>query len=432
MADGDFASVSAASPRSPETPSTLRRRQRGLVSRVWKGIFGRREDVEKLLQALSREEEALRSRVTRRARASRQSAHNVLALAAALEIAAVGYAIMTTRSPDISWQMRAARVLPMFFVPALAALIYSAITSLTKMLDNRDQHTLEKLRAERQAKIDELKERTNYYTTQQLIQRYDLDPAAKAAAASVLASKLGADSGLKVFLGDESNMDSASSKSNDQHGQTTGPRHRKLAHSGNGSGRIHASELPDGSSIYDGNEGPTSPSRRTVEHFRGHAGNDGGWLARVAALLVGEDPTQCFALICGNCHMHNGLARKEDFAFITYYCPHCNALNNGSRQHEDNETVPNSGKETPTAHSDGSSLQASASLANSNVSGPVAMNLRAVEGLPEESPAASNLPTVEELPAESPIVSNLPPTVEHLPAAAQESVEKASSDQPVN
>ena len=48
------------------------------------------------------------------------------------QIAAVGYAIMTTRSPDISWQDRAARVLPMFLVPALAALIYSAITSLTK------------------------------------------------------------------------------------------------------------------------------------------------------------------------------------------------------------------------------------------------------------------------------------------------------------
>lgn len=36
--------------------------------------------------------------------------------------------------------------------------------------DRRDQKTLERLRAERQAKIDELKERTNYYTTQQLIQ----------------------------------------------------------------------------------------------------------------------------------------------------------------------------------------------------------------------------------------------------------------------
>lgn len=34
--------------------------------------------------------------------------------------------------------------------------------------------------------------------------------------------------------------------------------------------------------------------------------NDGGWIARFAALLVGEDPQQSYALICGNCHMHNG------------------------------------------------------------------------------------------------------------------------------
>jgi len=41
---------------------------------------------------------------------------------------------------------------------------------LSITVDRKDQKTLEKLRAERQAKIDELKERTNYYTTQQLIQ----------------------------------------------------------------------------------------------------------------------------------------------------------------------------------------------------------------------------------------------------------------------
>jgi len=93
MAEGDAPAaapaVVTASPRSPmppETPSTLKRRQRGLVSRVWKGIFGGREDVEKLLQALSKEEEAVRARLRRRARASRNSAHNILALAAALEV----------------------------------------------------------------------------------------------------------------------------------------------------------------------------------------------------------------------------------------------------------------------------------------------------------------------------------------------------------
>lgn len=406
MAEGDApaaapaAAAAAASPRSPmpqETPAMQKRRQRGLVSRVWKGIFGGREDVEKLLQALSKEEEAVRARLRRRARASRQSAHNVLALAAAFEIVAVGYAIMTTRSPDISWQMRAVRVLPMFLVPALAALIYSTITNLTKMLDNRDQQTLEKLRTERQAKIDELKERTNYYTTQQLIQRYDLDPAAKAAAATVLASKLGADSGLRVFLGDETSRDAAIGRSNDNNlGPTTGLRQRK-GHVTNGAGRAQSLEPFDGSNVYDGSDEGPSPPNQTVEHFRGPSGNDGGWLARVAALLVGEDPTQCYALICGNCHMHNGLARKEDFAFVTYYCPHCNALN-GSRQHDDHELVPDSGKESPDSQSGGIIGQAGASLATSGAASPV----------------ASSLPTLEELSAE------------------EDSGEKASSDQPAN
>lgn len=405
MAEGDAAAApaaaaAAASPRSPmpqETPAMQKRRQRGLVSRVWKGIFGGREDVEKLLQALSKEEEAVRARLRRRARASRQSAHNVLALAAAFEIVAVGYAIMTTRSPDISWQLRAVRVLPMFLVPALAALIYSTITSLTKMLDNRDQQTLEKLRTERQAKIDELKERTNYYTTQQLIQRYDLDPAAKAAAATVLASKLGADSGLRVFLGDETSRDAAIGRSNDNNlGPTTGLRQRK-GHVTNGAGRAQSLEPFDGSNVYDGSEEGPSPPNQTVEHFRGPSGNDGGWLARVAALLVGEDPTQCYALICGNCHMHNGLARKEDFAFVTYYCPHCNALN-GSRQHDDHELVPDSGKESPDSQSGGIIGQAGASLATSGAASPV----------------SSSLPTLEELSAE------------------EDSGEKASSDQPAN
>ncbi|GJN26066.1 hypothetical protein PR202_gb13964 [Eleusine coracana subsp. coracana] len=352
----------------PETPATQTRRQRGLVSRVWKGIFGGREDVEKLLQALSKEEETVRTRLRRRARASRQSAHNVLALAGTLEIAAVGYAIMTTRSPDLSWQMRAARVLPMFLIPALAALIYSTITSLTKMLDNRDQHTLEKLRAERQAKIDELKEKTNYYMTQQLIQRYDLDPAAKAAAASVLASKLGADSGLRVFVGDDSGRDATLGKSNENNiGQTAGLRQRKPGRLSNVTGQTHSPEPLDASNVYDFNEeGLGTPDQRSVEHFRGPA----------------------------------GLSRKEDFAFITYYCPHCNALN-GSRQHDDQELVsnsvkespsprsdgsvgPNFGKESPHSHSDSTIDHAGASLASSSIASPVVSSLRTVEEHPAE------------------------------------------------
>lgn len=42
--------------------------------------------------------------------------------------------------------------------------------SFFSSVDSKDQKALERLREERQAKITELKERTNYYTTQQLIQ----------------------------------------------------------------------------------------------------------------------------------------------------------------------------------------------------------------------------------------------------------------------
>jgi hypothetical protein len=37
-------------------------------------------------------------------------------------------------------------------------------------VERKDKDTLERLRAERKAKIDELKDRTNYYLTQELIQ----------------------------------------------------------------------------------------------------------------------------------------------------------------------------------------------------------------------------------------------------------------------
>ncbi|KAJ0051759.1 hypothetical protein Pint_02554 [Pistacia integerrima] len=75
--------------------------------------------------------------------------------------------------------------------------------------------------------------------------------------------------------------------------------------------------------------------------MRGSTLNNGGWIARVAALLVGEDPTQSYALICANCHMHNGLTRKEDFPYITYYCPHCHALNRPKESKEFVSSSPN-------------------------------------------------------------------------------------------
>ncbi|KAE9586984.1 hypothetical protein Lal_00004833 [Lupinus albus] len=334
-----------------------KKKRKGFFSRIWNVFRLQGDDFEKRLQHISKEEAAVISRMSRRSRSWRRISRQLIIFSVIFEVIAVGYAIMTTRTTDMNWKMRAIRVLPMFLLPALAFAAYSTSSSFTRMCDRRDRNILERLRSERQAKIDELKEKTNYYITQQLIQRYDPDPAAKAAAATVLASKLGADSGLKVYLGDESNSGAEMAKGNDvELMQSTGLRNRRQVQSRSTSTGTSTPNYSDRQLVGSGGTDQTSTPDHNqlvvVEHHQPQSSTtqDGGWIARLAALLVGEDPTQSYALICGNCHMHNGLARKEDFPFVTYYCPHCHALNKPklSDDRTSGHTSPNVGSPPKT------------------------------------------------------------------------------------
>lgn len=80
-------------------------------------------------------------------------------------------------------------------------------------------------------------------------------------------------------------------------------------------------------------------------------------------------------------NIFTGLARKEDFPYITYYCPHCHALN-GSQQPGEHEVSLSSGKSTPTSPIDGCSGT------------PKADNMSSISG----NAVKSSLATVEELP----------------------------------
>ncbi|KAE9586478.1 hypothetical protein Lal_00044675 [Lupinus albus] len=316
--------------------------KKGIIYRIWNGIFrSKRDDFEKRLKHISKEEGVVMGRIKKRDFSWRKTSRQIIAFSVIFEVIAVGYAFMTTRTVDMNWKMRAIRVLPMFLLPALSTAAYTTFVSFIGMCDRRDQKILDKLRAERKAKINELKEKTNYYTTQQLIQKYDTDPAAKAAAASVLASKLGADSGLKVYLGDESKPGAPTGKSNDvELVQSNGLRNRNKVQSRSVSPGMTTPNLSDKQLVGSGGIDQTQTSDHNqlvvVEHHQpqGSIANGGGWIARIASLLVGEDPTLSYALICGNCHVHNGLSRKEDFPFTTYYCPHCHALNKPKQSDE--------------------------------------------------------------------------------------------------
>ncbi|KAL8162859.1 hypothetical protein V2J09_014348 [Rumex salicifolius] len=324
------------------TTKKKKKKQRGFISRIWHKLFGSRDDdFGRRLERISKDEAAILSRMKRRSHSWGKLRKHLILFSVLLELIAVGYAIMTTASAR-DWRNRAFHVLPMFLLPLMSYVTYTTLNKYINMRERKDQKTLDKLREERQSKIDELKEKSNYYVTQQLIQRYDTDPAAKAAAATVLASKLGADSGLKLYVGDESKSHSETGRSNDVElvQQAGGLRNRKQPQEHNG-GSNPALHHQDASLLQQmGAEIAEYSQPMYVDHYQQGKSDaySGGFLARMAALLVGEDPTQSFALICGNCHMHNGLASKEDFPYLTYICPHCRAVN-GPRKQDDHVSV---------------------------------------------------------------------------------------------
>lgn len=357
MTDG--ADAAAQSSPSVAAPSADPKSQRGVAGTIWSAMGlvgslfsrGNKNDFEKRLQHLSKEEVSVHSRLKLRTQRWRKLARVMIIYSVVGEALALGFAILSTRSADLPWQVRAIRALPVFALPAVVTLLYSTCAGYHRMMERKDQERLERLKAERQEKINELKEKTNYYITQQLIQQYDPDPAAKAAAASILASKLGAESGLKLAyaagLASKDDLAAQGMSTGTPKDQTApggsldgdpidsvGLRNRRPQQRRESVGPASSQGMQRMEGFAQENNVPGAMGTSEVWDEQGmdvkpprNRASDGGWVARLAAMLVGEDPTQCYALICKKCHAHNGLAKKEDYQYIQYYCPHCRTLN---------------------------------------------------------------------------------------------------------
>ena len=44
---------------------------------------------------------------------------------------------------------------------------------------------------------------------------------------------------------------------------------------------------------------------------------------KMVEYLVGDGPSNRYALICKQCQSHNGMALKEEFEYIAYRCCYC-------------------------------------------------------------------------------------------------------------
>ena len=52
---------------------------------------------------------------------------------------------------------------------------------------------------------------------------------------------------------------------------------------------------------------------------------------KVVEFVIGDGPNNRYALICSQCHSHNGMALPEDFDYTTFRCAYCYTVNPARR-----------------------------------------------------------------------------------------------------
>lgn len=57
-----------------------------------------------------------------------------------------------------------------------------------------------------------------------------------------------------------------------------------------------------------------------------------GYLDRFIEYVVGDGPSNRFALICSSCDSHNGMALKEEFEYLSFRCSYCHYYNPARKQ----------------------------------------------------------------------------------------------------
>lgn len=61
-------------------------------------------------------------------------------------------------------------------------------------------------------------------------------------------------------------------------------------------------------------------------------GSNRSALDRVVDYLVGDGPSSRYALVCQECHGHNGMALAEEFEYLSFACAYCRRLNPARKQ----------------------------------------------------------------------------------------------------
>ncbi|BGP24437.1 hypothetical protein Rt10032_c03g1444 [Rhodotorula toruloides] len=229
-------------------------------------------------------------------------------------------------SGEEDWPTRAARGAPVVGGPVAIICTRRVSRWYFHRKQAKEEATLKTLNKQKQDKVEEIKKKTGYYTTRDLLEKYDealkKGPGGAGSTPSTPAKQT-AKPGTKAtpqeapFPGSPATparpgVPSGFATPQRQHpgqpGSSATPAMAAAAAQAQAQGQMAFPPMP-----------PPTPHTRSL-------------MDKVADALLGVSPEETnpfnkYALICARCHSHNGLCPKDEFDFVQYRCPRCGYFN---------------------------------------------------------------------------------------------------------
>ncbi|KAF8165987.1 hypothetical protein B0H34DRAFT_794299 [Crassisporium funariophilum] len=208
---------------------------------------------------------------------------------------------------------RALKRLPVVIGPFMILFIRRIVQIWYKRKGDAEEKTLQVLMKKRREKVEEIKKKTNYYSTRDLIQRYDeSSPSPTPLRQRLIPGQLPPSTPQRQPVPNNINptLRTPASVTGLQAHLSRNYYHRYFL--------IHVADSFNVKAVTP--PFPTAPPRKQ-------------WYDKLADAILGDDdpniasPSSRYALICEKCFAHNGLVKESMWEDAQYVCPKCNHFN---------------------------------------------------------------------------------------------------------
>ncbi|GAA5907124.1 hypothetical protein JCM5296_003463 [Sporobolomyces johnsonii] len=270
------------------------------------------------------------------------------------------------RDGGVEWIVKAARTAPVVGGPFAIIFTRRFMRWYYHRKEAREDETLKALVKQKQDKVEEIKKKTGYYSTRDLLEKYDealrknAEVRGRSPAGPSTPSKQPVAKGAIPFP-----TAPGSATSTPIRPGTVGPILASTPQQQQQQQQQQQRAQPAAFPTFPPPpppQPPLTPQPRSL-------------MDKLADALLGvsaeeANPYNKYALICAKCYAHNGLVPKEQFDFVQYQCPRCGYFNarrsdpaaDASRRRVQSLHHPSSLRPSPLGESEPGSLPQSASV----------------------------------------------------------------------